>query len=661
MESPKSLGVTDRQHASRMPTGPSWRKRRLRPIALALTAVALPCWWIVPSANIRPHDLPEPDFSWSDIVPSSSLQYHDCFDGFQCARLEVPMDYHRLDEQGRRVAIAITRLPAKVPVTDPRYGGAVLINPGGPGGSGVYQVLRVGRSLQTIVDAESDPRSGEEETSDRYFDMIGFDPRGVNNTTPGFSCFPNLFSQKNWELQVQAEGMLGSSENSLMHSWQRTVALNMGCSRTLSAASGTEEALGEHINTPPVARDMLEIMERHGEWREKQGRAEQQQRDRLLGPDPLQAILQRTRWKRGREKLLFWGRSYGTVLGSTFATMFPDRIDRAVLDGVVDADVYYGGGGPSGIVDADAIFDRFAIYCDQAGAAGCPFYLQGGPSAIKEAYRMVENALYNVSLPVVATSTRGPEVVTWTDLKIAQRFALYQPLFAFPLLATYLSELAHGNGSAMADAKHASRSPSCPSFECLDAGPWSAQCQTPSENELYASTAILCADADYLPKMDQDGLTQYWHSLKADSTTIGDYWASLGLGCAGWKVTAKWKVPGPYGGRTSHPLLFVSNTLDPVTPLRSAQKMSRSFPGSVVLQQDSEGHSSMAAPSLCVTKSIRRYFQTGELPPADTVCEPDTRPLIGRTGMPAIRAGDRTLWEAILAVHQQVAPGRLPL
>ncbi|KAF5861315.1 hypothetical protein ETB97_000431 [Aspergillus alliaceus] len=620
------------------------------------------------------------EFSWDQITPSSSLQYHDCFHGFQCARLEVPMDYHRPDGKGSGVAIAITRLPAKVSVTDPRYGGAVLINPGmyltngldeqlvtrslgGPGGSGVFQVLQVGRALQTIVDAETDPTIEEQETPDRYFDIIGFDPRGVNNTTPGFSCFPNIFSQKNWELQAQAEGMLGSSEGSFMRSWQRSIALNTGCSATLTTVSGTGDALGEHMNTPPVARDMLEITERHAEWRERQGRVEQNRRDRVLGYDPTQSIIKRTTWKRGQEKLLYWGRSYGTVLGSTFATMFPNRIDRAVLDAVVDVEWYYGGGkqgGSSGVVDADAIFDRFTVYCDQAGAEGCPFYVRGGPSAIKEAYLQVESALYNASFPVTATHMRGPEVVTWTDLKIAQRVALYQPLATFPLLAQYVNGLAHGDASAMADAKTRLRSPSCPTLGCNDAGPWSIACQVPTENELYASVAILCTDVDQFATMDQAELKRFWYARREESIAIGDYWASLAMGCVGWNVTAKWKLPGPYGGHTSHPLLFVSTTLDPVTPLRSAQKMSQSFPGSVVLQQDSEGHSTAAAPSLCVSQLIRQYFQTGSLPAPDTVCEPVLRPFIGKVGMSDFSGSDQKLWGAMLEIHQ-TPMGVLPL
>lgn len=69
-------------------------------------------------------------FMWRDIEPSESLEYHDCHDGFQCARLEVPLDYNRSDGKGLKVAIAIAKLPARVPISDSRYGGAILINPG---------------------------------------------------------------------------------------------------------------------------------------------------------------------------------------------------------------------------------------------------------------------------------------------------------------------------------------------------------------------------------------------------------------------------------------------------------------------------------------------------------------------------------------------------
>lgn len=69
-------------------------------------------------------------FSWDEITPSRTLEYQDCGDGFQCARLQVPMDYNRTKANDRTFALAMVRIPAKVPVSDPRYGGAVLINPG---------------------------------------------------------------------------------------------------------------------------------------------------------------------------------------------------------------------------------------------------------------------------------------------------------------------------------------------------------------------------------------------------------------------------------------------------------------------------------------------------------------------------------------------------
>lgn len=77
------------------------------------------------------------------VVPSKSLDYHDCYDGLQCARLELPMSW--MSEQGEDaaiVSIAVLRRPAKVNVTDPRYGGAILVNPGNAQFLNSYMVRR---------------------------------------------------------------------------------------------------------------------------------------------------------------------------------------------------------------------------------------------------------------------------------------------------------------------------------------------------------------------------------------------------------------------------------------------------------------------------------------------------------------------------------------
>lgn len=97
-------------------------------LPLAAAVLILLVWPVpLPSWNVVEPFVP---VTWDEIVPSQSLEYHNCGDEFQCARLEVPMDYQRTDGKGRTFALAVVRLPAKVPVTDPRYGGAVLINPG---------------------------------------------------------------------------------------------------------------------------------------------------------------------------------------------------------------------------------------------------------------------------------------------------------------------------------------------------------------------------------------------------------------------------------------------------------------------------------------------------------------------------------------------------
>lgn len=107
-----------------------------------------------------------------------------------------------------------------------------------------------------------------------------------------------------------------------------------------------------HMDTAPVARDIIEIFERHGEWREKEA-------ERLLASSKISGaeawdVRARTAYHPSKEMVQYWGfvrlarmalmawlteciKSYGTILGATLAAMYPERIKRAVLDGVADS------------------------------------------------------------------------------------------------------------------------------------------------------------------------------------------------------------------------------------------------------------------------------------------------------------------------------------
>ena len=119
-----------------------------------------------------------------------------------------------------------------------------------------------------------------------------------------------------------------------------------------------------------------------------------------------------------------------------------------------------------------------------------------------------------------------------------------------------------------------------------------------------------------------------------------------------WNIRPKWRYEGNFTAITAHPILFVSNTLDNVTPIRNAVKMSKGFPNSTILQQDSEGHCSAASPSFCTARALREYFQSGKLPEKGTICSPARLPLDGfsEEKEPKIPDGetDEALWRAMV-------------
>ncbi|KAK5708623.1 hypothetical protein LTR17_020513 [Elasticomyces elasticus] len=384
---------------------------------------------------------------------------------------------------------------------------------------------------------------------------------GLGITIP-FSCYESDLARA--AAAAATPQALNASDTAVGAVWAASGALAELCYENAGE-------VGRLIGTVAVARDIMQIVD-------------------ALGEDGL---------------LRYYGFSYGTTLGATVAAMFPDRMDKLLFDGVVNPTEYWAGPTYQAILDTDATLSAFFAGCIESPSL-CPL-AQISDSAIELEHRLASLLQTLKYSPLVLGPNNPDNIVTYAAVKAAIVGAMYFPS-TWSSLSYQLFALLTANATAYATAP-APPDPFPPSLFPNLSGP-------------EVQDGIACADRA-LRSENLTDLLPVLARFEDESWIRGDGDIAIAtLHCARWKLTSAERFTGDFEDiRTKNPVLIVGNTIDPATPLAGAKNLSEGFKGSVLLQNDGVGHTTIASPSLCVAKYVRAYFVNGTLPPVGTVCE----------------------------------------
>ncbi len=460
------------------------------------------------------------------VIPThSTLRWHAC--GGQlgqlrvpdCAMLSVPLNYAH--PRGRHISLALDMIPATAPPSQQQ--GILLVNPGGPGGSGLTLALAVAESLSPRVVAD--------------YDIVGFDPRGVGSSVPALSCDPGFFS--------------GPRPNYIpANPAAEQVQINLA----ELYADDCEQKFGwllPYMTTEDAARDL----------------------------DSIRAAF-------GVSEINYYAFSYGTYLGQVYATLFPRRVRRMVLDSTVD---------PTGVWYTDNIEQDYAFqqrqdafYAWVARYDGI-YHLGRTAAAVQAAYLQARDQL--AADP--AGGLVGPDELDDTVL-----VGDYDDE-AWPGLAQALSSYLNAGQTAGLIAQYQAYRP-----------------QTANENEFAVYHAVECSDVSWPRSF------AYWttDTEMVYQTAPFQAWdnAWFNAACAFWPVRGP-AEPLQINGAGLPGILMLQGTLDGATPYAGAQDAHRLLPSARMLVVVGGGNhgQSLAQPSdSCVQGYLNAYLATGALPEA---------------------------------------------
>lgn len=327
-------------------------------------------------------------------------------------------------------------------------------------------------------------------------DIIVVVPRGIGATFPPMTCDATdiLATLRAWEMQ---NTLPGYDQASLEETYAIGESVHLDC-------PSIKPDLVPCIDTVSVARDMEFV------------------RNAL-----------------GQEKLSYYGTSYGTVLGGTYAALFPDRVGRMVLDGVLDFNDYYDWDkDPSlDIGDADAALEYFFSACHDAGKAACSIW-STKMDGIRKQFHQADEKLYTSPLPVT-----GLGLLKWPLWRFGVYNALYNPTLGFPLLAGGLSEVLSGSAGPYIETYMEMVLEAATST-----AKWPTDPQTALKNTPNAGAFISCTDSGGPPKkLNQRDLDAMFSKFQSVSHFFGGISASFDFICDGAELSSKAPLTKSFG------------------------------------------------------------------------------------------------------------------
>ncbi len=409
--------------------------------------------------------------------------------------------------------------------------GSLLVNPGGPGFGG----SGLAYDAEFIYGAYLLDR----------FDIIGWDPRGTGESEPAIDCVDDLDPYFGIETGPETD--------------EEEAALLAAAAEFGAACERFSGDILDHISTADAARDMDAIREALGE-----------------------------------DQISYFGWSYGTQLGATWATLFPDTVRAAVLDGAINPTT----GRVQGLIDQAGGFDRTlaAFLADCSADDDCEFHNDGDAEGAFAAL------LETIEEEPIKTARGRPDLVDGVfELAVSQ--ALYSE-FSWPDLAAALAAAQEGYGA--------------PLLELYDAY-YGRDFDGTYGDALEAYFAITCADDP--PAESGEAAVEAAVAVRpffAARSRIGFTQAYELVICASMPSfeTESVEITGEGAG----PIMVVGNTGDPATPYEGSRVMAESLDEGFFVTVEADSHTAYSI-NFCAAEAIESYLVDLEIPDGELVCE----------------------------------------